>query len=105
LTARTDLNDSTTIGQTGSLSRNFGLEARQAFRRNLIGIAGLRRTVTSYRGVDLSETETSGDLGVEYHLDRSAMLFARYTHTAFDSSAANADFNVDAVRVGLRLRQ
>ncbi len=104
-TARTSLEDSTTIGQSGSVVRNFGLEARHAFRRHLIGIAGVRYNVTDYSGVDLKETETIGELGFEYFVNRNAIITGRYDHAIFDSTTANANYTVDTVRLGFRLRQ
>lgn len=104
LTARTDFNDSTTTGQSGSLARVAGLEVRHALRRELIATAALRHTVTDYRGVSLTERETAGDLGLEYYLNQSTTLFSRYTHTWFDTTAAGGDYAVDAIRFGVRIR-
>jgi hypothetical protein len=105
LTAGTDLSDSTTVGQSGSVAYRVGAELRHAFRRHLIGTAGLRHTRTDYRGVELTERETTADLGLEYYLNRSTTLFGRYSHVMFDSSATGADYQVDTVRFGLRWRQ
>jgi hypothetical protein len=105
LTARTDLNDAVTAGRDGSVTWSGGIELRHAFRRHLIGTAGVRHTLTDYRGVDLTERETTADLGLEYALDRATTLFAKYSHVWFDSSVAGAGYQVDAVRLGLRWRR
>ncbi len=104
-TAKTDFNDSTTVGQAGSLVRQFGLEARHAFQRNLIGTAGIKYTLADYRGVDLTERETTLSLGMEYFLNREWTAFGRYDHIIFETSAANGDYNVDVAKIGLRWRQ
>jgi len=33
------------------------------------------------------------------------VLFSRYVHTAFTSNAANASYDADEVRVGVRIRR
>jgi hypothetical protein len=104
-TARTDFNDSTTAGQSGSRAQTFGIEARHAFRRHLVGIASLRNTSTDYRGVSLSERETVGELGFDWFLNRTTTITGRYAHTDFGSSAAGGDYTVDTVRFGVRVRQ
>jgi hypothetical protein len=104
-TARTDFNDSTTPGQSGSLVRTAGLELRHAFRRHLIGTAGLRHTLTDYQGVSLRERDTTADLGVEYFLNQRTTLFSRYSHTWYDTTTAGGDYTVDTIRFGVRIRQ
>jgi hypothetical protein len=104
-TARTDFNDSTTVGQSGSRAQTFGLEARHAFRRHLIGIASLRTTGTDYGGVSLDERETTAELGFDYFLNRTTTLTGRLTHVDFNTSTASGDYAVDTVRFGVRIRQ
>lgn len=104
-TAKTDFNDSTTVGQSGSVVRQFGLEARHAFRRNLIATAGIKYNVADYQGVGLTERETTLSLGAEYFLNREWTVFGRYDHVMFATTAANGDYNIDVARVGVRWRQ
>jgi hypothetical protein len=105
LTARTDFNDSTTVGESGSRAQTFGVEARHAFRRHLVGVASLRNVQTAYRGVARDERETTAELGLDYFLNRTTTLGARYTHVDFGSSAPGAGYTVDTVRFGVRIRQ
>lgn len=104
-TARTDLNDSTAVGQNGSIVQTLGAEVRHALRRHLIGTAALRHVRTDYKGVDLLERETTAELGLEYFLNRSTTLFGRYSHVVFDTTTPGADYTVDTVRFGVRWRQ
>ena len=104
-TARTDFNDSTTVGQSGSVVRTAGLELRHAFRRHLIGTASLKQTLTDYKGVVLSERDTTAEVGAEYFLNPTTTLYSRYSHVWFDSSVATADYHVDTIRFGVRFRQ
>jgi hypothetical protein len=105
LTARSDFYDTTTAGSPGTLSRQVGLEARHAIRRQLIGTAAIRYTVNPYEGVSLVERDLTTELGLEYYLGRDTILFARYQHIAFDSTALGSDYQADIVRVGVRVRQ
>ena len=103
--ARSDFGETTTVGVGGVRSQFVGLEARHAFRRDLIGTAGLGFTVSNYAGSTLSEDELRSTLGFEYFLNRETVLFSKYVHTSFSSNAANASYDADEVRVGLRIRR
>lgn len=104
-TAKTDFNDSTTVGQSGSLVRTTGLELRHAFRRHLIATAAVQHTMTDYQGVSLRERNTAANLGVEYYLNQTTTLFSRYSHTWFDTTTPGSDYTVDSIRFGVRIRQ
>lgn len=103
--ARSDVAETTTTGVGGVFTRSAGIEARHAFRRHLIGTAGITYTTQDYAGSSLEENELRGDLGLEYFLSREAILFSRYRHTSFGSSAAGADYAADEFHIGMRLRR
>lgn len=105
LTARSDFIDTMTNGSLGALSRQVGLEARHSFRRYLIGTAAIRYTVNPYESVSINERDLTTDLGLEYYVGPNLILFARYQHTDFQSTAPASDYTVDIVRVGMRVRQ
>ncbi|MEZ5851084.1 MAG: outer membrane beta-barrel protein [Hyphomicrobiaceae bacterium] len=104
-TARSDIAESTLAGSGGALSQTVGVEARHAFRRNLIGTAGVSLSRQEYEGVDITEQALTGLLGLEYHLNREVTMFGRYTHVAFDSTDVARDYNSDAFKVGVRVRR
>ena len=54
LTARTDVEETSLAGAGGALSRSAGAEIRHAFRRNVIGTAGVRFTQADYQDVAAS---------------------------------------------------
>ena len=58
-----------------------------------------------YEGVSLVERDLTTELGLEYYLGRDTILFARYQHIAFGSTALGSDYRADIVRVGVRVRQ
>ena len=71
-----------TAGSGAVLQRGDGVEARRAFRRNLIGSAG-----------------------GEHFLSREAVVFRRYERTLFRSDFPLSDYEGDEIRVGFRLRR
>ena len=105
LTASSDFFDSTLTGSPGVLARQVGLEARHAFRRHLIGTAAVRYLVSPYEGIDLTERTLTAELGFDYYFGRDIILYGRYQHVDFQSTAPGSDFEADIVRIGLRVRQ
>lgn len=105
ITASTDFNDTTTAGSAGALARQVGLEARHAFRRHLIGSAGIRYAVNPYDGIPTEERTLTAEAGLDYYIGRNIILFARYQHIDFASSAPGSDYAADIARIGVRVRQ
>ncbi len=104
-TARTDVTETTLANSGGAFSHQLGTEARHAFKRNLIGSAGLSYTTQDYEGVSLNEHEWKSTLGFEYFLNHAVILFGKYQHTAFSSTDNSRNYNADEVRIGARVRQ
>ncbi|MEZ5856136.1 MAG: outer membrane beta-barrel protein [Hyphomicrobiaceae bacterium] len=105
LTARSDLGESTVAGAGGAMTRSIGGEVRHAFRRHLIATAGVTYARSDYAGADLVEQTVTTNAGLEYYLNREITLFGRYTHIDYDTTNIGADYSVDEVRVGVRLRR
>jgi hypothetical protein len=104
ITAQSTFIGSIAIGSGGGLARQLGVEVRHAFRRRLIGSAGVRYTSTPYLGIDLIERELVAELGLDYYVGGDTILFGRYQHIAFDSTLPASDSNADVLRPGVRLR-
>ena len=105
VTARSDVGESTVAGSGGALVRSVGAEVRHAFRRNVVGSAGIRLTRADYAGIDLVEQDVTTSLGVDYYLSREVSLFGRYAHIDFSSTSPQGDYTADEVRVGVRVRR
>ncbi len=103
--ASSDVTDTAVAGSAGGLSRRISAELRHAFLRQLIGTAGIAHSATTYQGVEISEHLTETTLGLEYYLGPEAILFGRWQHASYRSSAAGADWSGDEVRIGVRLRR
>ena len=105
LTGRSEIEDTTTAGSPGAMTREIGIEARHALRRYLIASAGLDYLKRDFAGVPIDEREIRARLGIEYFLAREAVVFGRYQHTDFASDQPASDYTDDELRIGLRLRR
>lgn len=103
--ARSEIFDTTTAKSAGVVSHQIGIEARHAFRRYLVGTAGLTFQTQDFDNTAIEEQEWRTTLGLEYFVSREFILFGRYQHIAFDSNQAASDYHVDEARVGLRIRR
>ena len=43
-------------------------------------------------------------MGLEYFLNRNAVLFGRYQHTAFNTTSFDGNWTGEEVQLGVRLR-
>jgi hypothetical protein len=105
LTASSDFVDTTMTGSLGGLSHLVGFEARHTFRRYLVGIAGIRYLWTPYESTDVVERTLTSEVGFDYYLGRNIIIYGRYQHIAYDTTAANSNYQDDIVRFGMRVRQ
>lgn len=104
-TARTDVAETNQANESGALYRYLSLEARHNLQRYLIGTIGLAYASNDSPDRVISERELRAGAGLEYYLNREAILFGRYTHINSTSVSPNSDFDADEVRVGMRLRR
>jgi hypothetical protein len=51
-----------------------------------------------------ARTELIGELGLDYYLGPTTILFGRYQHIAFDSTLPASQSDTDVLRLGVRLR-
>jgi len=102
--ATSEVAETTTAGSGGVMERTYGLEARHAFTRYLVGIAGAGYMTRDFVGADQSENQFTAALGAEYYLNRWATLFARYEHTDFNSSQPGGSYTAEEIQAGVRLR-
>ncbi len=105
LTARNGITTTALDGSIGALENAGSIAVRHEFRRWLAGLASVAYSRRDYAGIDLTEAELTTSLGLEYAIDRRWALLADYAHVNFESSAADRDYSVDTVRLGLRVRR
>lgn len=105
LNARSDIEDTTTEGSGGVVTHFIGLEARHAFRRHLIGTAGMSISTRDFDATQFKEDEWRAEAGLEYFFNRNAVLFGTYEHTDFNSNDPGSSFVSDEFFVGMRFRR
>jgi hypothetical protein len=86
------------------MERTYGLEARHAFTRYLVGIAGVGYLTRDFVGAGITENQSTAAVGADYYLNPWAVLFTRYEHTDFQSSQPDSSYTIDEVQAGVRLR-
>jgi hypothetical protein len=104
LTAATDVAETTTVDSGGVMERNYAAELRHSFTSRLIGIGGLGFFTRDFVGAGINENQLTAAAGLEYYMNRHAVLFGRYQHTVFDSSVPVSSYTVEEAQVGVRLR-
>ncbi len=105
VTAKTDIDTTTTEGSPGVITRQAGIEVRHAFRRYLVATAGLTYTDYDYTHTTLHEKDLQASVGAEYYASPELVLFTRYLHVDFNSNLPEGDYDGDEIRVGARLRR
>ena len=103
-TAASEVAETTTVDSGGVMERVYGLEGRHSFTTYLVGIAGIGYMTRDFVGAGITENQFTAAVGAEYYLNRWAVLFTRYQHTAFDSSQPDSSYTVEEVQAGVRLR-
>jgi len=97
----TDLGQTTLSGSSGSVQRTAALGVTHAWRENIDLNARASINYEDFNEISLNETTYNLSFGVDYDLGRNLTLGARYRYQKFDSSAADADYDVNTVGVRL----
>ncbi len=103
--AASDLSVTDAAGATAIRTNKVGLDVRHDFRRWLSMTAGISETRRSYPGLELTETERSGHVGMEYNLNRTVVLTGDFKRTTLASTDTAKDYAEDQVMVGVRLQK
>ena len=104
LTAETSIDETSVSGASASVSRRIGLAVRHAFRRHLIGEAGVTYASQEYVGSSLDEHEVEFRGRAEYVVNRYWAFFSEARHNWFRSTAPDRDYEATSIRAGVRLR-
>jgi len=105
LSGRSDVSETTTAFSSGVFERQVGVNVRHAFRRDLIGLAGISYLTRNYAGIDIDEHDVLFSLGSEYFLNRGIVLFGNYGHTISRSEFAQSNYDLDEIHIGVRVRR
>lgn len=105
LTATSEVAETTTAGSGGVFERTYAAVLSHNFSTRLVGNAGVGYFTRNFVGADLFENQFTAATGLEYYLNRNAVLFGRYEHTAFNTDSFNGNYTAEEVQLGVRLRQ
>lgn len=103
-TAATEVAETTTNNAGGVLERQYAIEARHNFSTRLVGSLGATYYNRNFVGGDLTEQQSTEAAGLEYYLSRAFVLFGRYQHMNFYTTAENGNYSVEEAQLGLRIR-
>ncbi len=73
-------------------------------RRASSAASALGYFTRNFVGGDIFENQFTAATGLEYFLNRNAVLFGRYQHTAFDTTTFDGNWTGEEVQLGVRLR-
>lgn len=104
LTSSTEVAETTTAGSGGVLEHQYAAEVRHNFTTRLVGSVGIGLFTRDYVGAGLNEDQLTAATGLEYFLNRYAVLFGRYEHTVFDTSSPGGNWTAEEVQLGVRVR-
>ncbi len=104
LSAATALNGSTTAGESGSVSRNFGVSVERQIRDRLSVNAGVAVKVDTFQSGDRDLT-TTASVGLEYWINRFLAVTAQLEQERFDSATAGNSWDATTARIGLTLQR
>lgn len=104
LRAQTQIDETTLPFSSGVLVERASLEVQHDLRRNLSVTAALAVSEADYRGVRITEDGFAGSVRVDYHLTRSLVLRASFTHERLKSTAPGADYTANTYLIGLRFQ-
>lgn len=105
LRAQTTLDETTSPGVSGVVTRKGTIEIAHAFLRNLTLTATGSFQRGDYKGSSLVEDTLSGTVRLDYKLNRTVAVRASYTHERLKSSAPGSDYTANIFMVGLRLQR
>jgi hypothetical protein len=100
-----DLGVTDAVGATAIRTDKLSLDLKHDFRRWLSLMAGISETRRSYPGLELTETERSGHIGLEYDLNRTVALTGDVKRTTLASTDLAKGYAENQVMVGVRLQK
>jgi hypothetical protein len=105
LTARSTADESTLVGVSGVLRRDFGVQMDHAFRRWLIGTARIGYGHDDYEGSPRKDDRYVASAGLIYKLNREVQVKAELRREWMRSNTPGFDYTANIALVGLRLQR
>lgn len=105
LSAVTEIEETTIAGASGAIERSLNLNLAHALTYNLTGEIGVSYVNSTFEGSSLEEDTFEIAAGLDYLLNRNAVLRARYEYENFDTTTPGSDYGVQTFSVGVKLQQ
>lgn len=103
--ASTEVEGSTTAGDSGSLLYSGTVSIERQLRANLTGSASLGLSWRDYASTSDSDLTWRGSTSLTWWLNRYAGITSRYAYEQLDSTRPNRDSTVHTVYLGMTLRR
>jgi hypothetical protein len=103
--AKTSVAESSIAGVSGTLTRDYTLQADHSFRRWLIGTLKAGYGTDDYDGLDRLDKRYFVSAGLIYKLNRNTQLKGEFRQDWLRSNVTSADYTASTVMFGLRLQQ
>lgn len=104
VTGATSFNETTVIGASGIESRTIGVVLSHALFRYLTLSGAVIYQNNAYEGSNIVENALTESLKAEYHLTRSIVLNATFSHQRLTSTVKGSDYTQDIALLGLRFQ-
>ncbi len=105
LRGTTELEGSTTAGESGSVLYSGRLSAERQIRANLTGTAALGLDWRDYSGSDGHDLIFSAEAGLTWWFNRYAGLTTRIRHETLSSNLPGRDYRTNSAYLGLTVRR
>ncbi len=103
--AKTTVAESTIAGVSGTLTRDFTLQADHSFRRWLIGTLKVGYGLDDYEGLFREDKRYFASAALTYKLTRTMALKGEFRQDWLRSNVTSADYTASTILFGLRLQQ
>jgi hypothetical protein len=105
LEARSGISETTTANVGLAFAQSVGVEVRHQLRRYVVASAGLAYSTQNSQDGVIDDRQWLANLGLEYYVNREAVLFATYVHTKYNAIGTLSDYQSDEMHVGIRFRR
>lgn len=104
LRASTAMDETSSPGVSGAITRRATVEIAHALLRNLTITGAATYQRADYKGSSLREDSMIGSVKLDYKLSRTMSVRAGFTHERLKSSVTGADYTANVLSAGLRLQ-
>lgn len=105
LKAVSEISETNLAGASGALKREAILSVDHAFRRWLVGSAGISYGTYDYRGIERNDDKLGFSAGLTYYPSRYVALKGEYRRETYHSNVPGQDYTSNIYLLGLKLQR